>query len=280
MKTSRLLLCVTFGFLSFLAATRSPAQSTITEWTFDNLTAGSNTAPAPSTGSGSAASMGMAAYLSAGATPPAADDSNIYNLQGTDLDNSGAGNLTWRIVGNNGWNSAAAIGTQGAQFNVSTMGYAGITVSFDVDISKRGEADLQLEYTTNGSTWINAALTFSGTGGSILTNSSNANIVTGSYLNATFGNDDWYNQVTANLTGVTSANNDANFGIRIVNAATGSANVDQTGTALNNTSGNWRLDDVQVQGTSQSAPEPSTWAMLFFGLVAFIGFRHRRARSG
>jgi hypothetical protein len=199
--------------------------------------------------------------------------------------NTSASNQEWRIRGTNGWNSAAPIGTQGAQFLTSTAGYTGITVKFDIDISTQGEANVQLQYTTDGITWTNAPLTYGGgNGGTVLTNSSNPNIVTGSYLNTTLAspssNSNWYNEVTANLTSISGVNNDANFGIRIVNAATGASDValKTSQGQINNTSGNWRFDDVTVLA-AQSVPEPSTWTLGASAVAIFLVIHLFRRRA-
>jgi hypothetical protein len=270
------------GSIIVLASPLLRAQSTIAAWNFDNLANGLTTSsPAPSTGLGTSSSVGMTStgvlnYPTPNATGP--DTSNIDNVQGTDTDNSSTNNNVWRIVGTNGWNSGTAIGTQGAQFNTSTAGETNISVSFDIEITVQGEANLQVEYTTNGTLWQNAALTFTGAGATILTNSSNSNIVNGSYFHgAPTVNDTWFNGITANLTGITAVNADPNFGIRIVNAATGAADVNlKTNGALNNTSGNWRLDDVTISGTA-AIPEPSTWALVI-GVLA-LGFAAIRRRT-
>ena len=47
-------------------------------------------------------------------------------------------------------------------FAASTVGYNSVNVSFDWYATTQGEANLQLEYTTNGTTWHNAPLTLSG----------------------------------------------------------------------------------------------------------------------
>lgn len=271
------------GFVCALAVAAPQAHAqVITEWNFDNLSTGTNTTPAPSTGTGSASSLGMG--LVSGP-----DTSNVYNLAGTGSDNSGSTNNTWRIVGTNGWSSTAAIGTQGAQFDVSTVGYSNINLTFDVSISSQGEANLEVLYSTNGgSSWTNAStLTYASTPvspatGAILTNTTatNASLVNGTYFHgeANNGNDVWYNGLSVNLSGVAAANNDANLEFEIVNAATGTADVNEKGnTALNNTSGNWRFDDVTVSEVA-AAPEPSSWALAVIVALAFVGLR-RRATS-
>jgi hypothetical protein len=270
------------GATLFLAFTHAKGQGIITEWTFDNLTNGStNTTPTPFAGKGTATSVGMTStgtigYPTTGATGP--DASNINAVKGTDTNNTSSSNNVWRLVGSNGWNSTTAIGTQGAQFDVSTAGFNDISFSFDVYITSQGEANLQAEYSTNGgTTWINAPLTYSATPvspatGKILANSTNGNIVDGTYFHAAANNGTnvWYNGLAVNLSSVAAASNDANFEVRIVNASTGSADVEiKDGGALNNTSGNWSLDNVQIDG--EAIPEPSTYAMILgaFGVLTF-----------
>jgi hypothetical protein len=264
-------------------------QTVFTQWTFDNVPAApttTNTSPTASTGSGTAASLGMGLF-----TGP--DASNIENVVGTDTgtvdglpNNTGTANNMWRVVGTNGWNSGAAIGTQGAQFLTSTSGEQNIIAQFDMYITAQGENTFQAQYTINGTSWINAPLTYAGSAiagnaaGSVLTNSTNSKIVTGTYFQAGLsgtGNDAQFDGFTVNLTGVSAVNNDPNFGLRIVNAATGSAVLNLSkGTALNNTSGNWRLDDVTFEGTA--IPEPSTWALITGCLaLGYVALRRRTA---
>jgi hypothetical protein len=273
-------LVLTLGALALASSPRAQAQSVIAAWNFDSLSAGTNLDPTASTditGSASSSSVGMSSsggnFPTANATGP--DTSNINVEAGTDTvnNNTSTSNQEWRIVGTNGWNSGAAIGSQGAQFGVSTTGYTSIALSFDMEITSQGEANVQVEYTTNGSIWQNAAIAFTGASGVVLNNPSsggNANIVTGSYLHTdtSSGSNLWFNQITANFSGIGGLSNDPNFAIRIVNAATGSANVALKGnTAINNTSGNWRVDNVIFTGTA--IPEPATWA-LFAGIAALL----------
>jgi len=258
------------GSILLLGLPLARGQSAFTQWTFDSLAVGTNLSPAPSTGTGTTSSLGMGLF-----TGP--DTSNIDGVVGTDNgsydglpNNTGTANNMWRIVGSNGWNNGAAIGTQGAQFLTSTVGQQGITAQFDLYITAQGESSFQAQYTSDGTTWINAPLTYAGSliagngAGSVTTNSSNPNIVNGTYFQAGVSgakNDAQFDDFTVNLTGISAVNNDPNFGLRIVNAATGSAVTNLSlGTALNNTSGNWRIDNVTFEG--QVIPEPSTWALI------------------
>jgi hypothetical protein len=209
--------------------------------------------------------------------------------QGTDTTpgsvDTSASNQAWRIRGQpgtgtdeNGWNSAAPIGAQGGEFDLSTAGYTNLKLTFDMDITTQGEGLVQVEYTTNGINWTNATLTYTGGGGASVQSNSSAtnNIVVGSYLDASLASpssgSNWFNQITANFTGVTGIT-----GVRIVNAATGSADValKTSQGQINNTSGNWRLDDVTISGT-QIVPEPSSYALMLGGFALLILYQRSR----
>ena len=250
---------------SLLAVAPAWAQTTITAWNFDNLSVGANANPGPSTGSGLASTLGM---------------SNSYNntnsISNPDVLSSAGSSMggpnAWRVRGagaspnaGNGWSSQAPIGTQGAEFDASTAGYSGIQVYFDVNTTAQAEANLQLEYTLDGSSWINAVIAYGGSSATIKNNISSANTVLGSYIQFTASS--WINGITADLSGISGANNDPNFGIRLVNASTGADDINGNGTPYNNTSGNWRFDNVIISGTA-AVPEPSAFAMIGLGIAA------------
>ena len=259
---------ITIPTLLLCSLAAAQAQTTITGWTFDNLAIGSVANPAPSTGSGLATALGF---------------SNSYNgtnsISNPDVasasGSSSGGPLAWRVRGagaapngGNGWSSQAPIGTQGAEFDASTAGFNSIQISFDVDTTAQAERNLQLEYTLDGSTWLNATLTSAGNLGTLATGST-ANTVSGSYVQLGSG---WNNGITATIAG---AQDDSNFGIRIVNASTGIDDVNVSGAALNNTSGNWRFDNVVIAGTVDAVPEPTTLALAGISLVGLLAFRKR-----
>ena len=230
--------------------TGAHAATTLTAWTFDNVSTGLNAAPNASTGLGTAAALGL---------------SNAYNhtnsVSNPDVYVAAAGTSTgganaWRVrasssaagVHGNGWSTNAPLGTQGAQFSGSTFGYNKVTVALDVYATADAEAKLQVQYSldASGTNWFNATITSAGTD-VIGNNTSSANTVTGSYVTLVSG---WNNQITVDLSGLSGVDNNTNFAIRVVNAATGADCVDTTGAVYNNMSGSWTLDNVTIKGTS------------------------------
>ena len=173
-----------------------PAGS-IAQWTFENDPIAINNTPAPDVGVGTADAIGMTnSYNSTTST----NTDDVLAGVGSDTGTNGLSDLTsvWRVRGQspgNGWSSQAAIGTQGDQFFTSTAGYSGpINISFDWYATTQGEANLQLEYTTDGGvTWKNVPVTVpTGDGGvTAKTNSTSPNTVNGSYVQLLSSNGGW-----------------------------------------------------------------------------------------
>ena len=273
--------------LALVAA--SSHAGVIAAWNFENQSVGVNNGPGASTGTGTASSIGMNLYPTpnVGVTT---DD--VLVGKSSDTGANGVADLSqvWRIRGQagangaaNGWSSAAPIGSQGAVFAASTAGYSGpVSISFDWYATTQGEANLQLEYTSNGSTWNNVALALSGAdaGLAVLTNTTSANTVLGSYVsdnalsNGASAGQDWFTGLTATITDPAAAN-DASFEFKIVNASTGADDVSTQGTALNNSSGNWRFDNVSISAVS-AVPEPAPFAMALLGLGLLVRSVRRR----
>ena len=271
-----------------MTAAAAKAQQTIAAWNFENDAIAVNNSPAPSTGTGTADSIGMNIYPTpnVGVT---ADD--IVAGKNSDTGANGVADTSqaWRIRGQagsngaaNGWSSLAPIGTQGAQFFTSTAGFSGpLTVSFSWYASSQGEANLQFEYTVNGgTTYNNIPLTPGGSdaGLQVLSNDgSDASTVTGFYVSdnlltgGSAAGQDWFSGLTATITDPLAANN-PEFGIELVNASTGADDISTQGTALNNTSGNWRFDRVDIL----EAPEPSGLALLGLGVAGLTACRKSR----
>ena len=188
-----------------------PTSNVIAGWNFDSLT-GTQLTPAPSTGTGSAHSLGMTNGYTYTMSPPnvgSVDGSNVTKTtlssdpSGTAAHNIGPNNNeAWRIVGaattsapGNGWNLAAPPCTQGAEFDINTTGYRYIVFQYDWYTTNQGVRDLQALYTTNGSTWTPVGPIQVSGGGSAFNN-----------------------QIAINFSalGITSVENNPNFGVRLV----------------------------------------------------------------
>jgi hypothetical protein len=281
MKSKRII-----SMAAMLTASLGAAKAqTVVDWDFDGLgtQAAPYNSPAPSFGTGTATVLGMVNDYDDGASASTGAFADILATAGA---STGAGSYGWRVRGGNtvagtpnGWSSQAPIATQGAEFTTSTAGFDDIQVSFDLYTTSAAEANVALLYTLDGgATWTDAAISYSGAMTAVAqNNTTSANTITGPYLQLETSGGGWYNDITANLTGVAGANNDSGFGIEIVNASTGADVINQTGGAYNNSSGNWRYDNVEISGV-ESVPEPSPLALAGLGLAAF-GFlcRYRKA---
>ena len=246
------------GSLSMMKA----APAVLTAWTFDNLPSGTtNISPQPSTGVGSANALGMANSYN-----------NTNSLSNPTIVSAPAGSSSgdansWQISGNgaqpnggDGWSTNAPIGTQGARFSGGTFGYDGVTVSLNVYVPSTGEANLQVQYTTEGNLWTTAGNITSGGAATVENNSTSSSTVMGAYLKLSSG---WNNNISVNLSGISGVDNNPNFSIRFVNASTGTDDVDTTGSVYNNTSGNWTFDNVVIKGTSVDTI--ADWTFLLYG---------------
>ena len=270
---------------------RVSAQSqTITSWVFENLgtTAAPYNTPAATFGAGTATQLGMnnSYTFNNGEGPGSAANCDVLATAGA---STGSGAYAWRVRGNgnsantgpgvaNGWNSAAPIATQGAMFTANTTLFNNLTLSVDINATGQGERNLAILFTLDDTaatpTWQNATITSAGSQGTLFNNSSSSLTISGNYVQLSGAGTGWNNRITASFPGVSQ---DPNFAVEIVNASTGADNVSTAGTALNNSSGNWRYDDVIISGVSV-VPEPSSIALAGLGGLALLG-RRRPARS-
>ena len=177
-----------------LTATQSAPVNTL------GVTSGANSASASATELGMTLST---SFTFAGGEGPGCTANCDVNKPVT-----GDAEVGWRIRGNgnstnsglgvaNGWNLAAPQYSQGVQFLADTTGYTGITVSYDWTCTNQGVADMQPQYTINGTNWINYS---SGVDSGILVSPPGV----------------WQKGLEMDLTGVSGVNGDPSFGIRLV----------------------------------------------------------------
>jgi|694.fasta_scaffold14568_10 hypothetical protein len=218
-----------FVVLFALLSGYSQAQTVITEWGFEeNPLLPNNDTPAPNVGSGSASVLG-----------------NMTNLSRSTGSNTGcsqtSGTGSWAFgTANPGTNESS-----GAQFLVSTVGYQGIKITYDQRMSNSATRTERIQYTLDGVSWIN--FNVDPTNSTISCN--------GSYDNGRFDrgttvglnmSDSW-SRKTVDFTSIVGANDNPNFGVRIVAAhfeSTGEFRQANNSIAIA-TAGTWRFDNVR-----------------------------------
>jgi len=182
-------------------------------------------------------------------------------LQGTTA-TFATGSPTDTPIDNSGWNTTSypAQGTgdktEGAAFFFSTAGFKNVQFAFEHRHSNTSSKYGMVQYTANaGGTWTDAPI--------------------GLFL--AFGGDSWHSR-SVDLTGVAGADNNANFGVRVVSTFRPSTNAYDPSNAPSNygSNGTWRFDGVVANVTA--IPEPGTYALLLAGL-GVVGFIARRRRS-
>jgi hypothetical protein len=240
---------------------------TIADWDFDliGIQAAPYNTPAPTIGFGTAQSLGMINNYTFSDSPSDVGSSNWCDILAQGGASTGANSLCWRVRGgqtgagapNSGWNSAAPLYTQGAEYDVSTAGYTNVICYFDIYFTTQAPDKFCVLYTTDGWVTTNIAdsLFYGANPAYIFTNSANPNLVTGNYFYENFGQG-WYNNVVVDLSGDPATSDNPLFGIRVVNAGTGPECQNFLGQSYNNLSGNWRFDNVTVGGTS-GTPAPA-----------------------
>ncbi|MFM2296004.1 MAG: hypothetical protein RLZZ350_2417, partial [Verrucomicrobiota bacterium] len=202
----------------------------IARWNF-NQNGLSITAPAPSEGSGSASLLGLS-----GATP-----SSIAAGSFTDPAQA-AGSI------NNGFSTAnypaASVSnkTAGIQFNVSTVGQKNIMLTWEQRHSNTGSKYARLQYSADGFT----------------ATTNDAQVITMGATNNSFV---FY---SADLSAITTINDNANFAFRIVtefeSTATGSGSASYLGTAgTYGTGGTIRYDLLSVYGNTVTVAPASQY---------------------
>lgn len=228
-------------------AAGSASAALVAQWDFNGgsttTVPGGTTAPTPSVGAGTASLIGGTTATFASGTA-----------------NGGSSDPVTTSPPNYGWNTTtypaqgANPGTAGARFDVSTVGQTGpgLFVYFDLRHSNTSSRFVQVEYTTDGTTFSPAP---------------------GGVFEATTGGDTWYRQRQVDLSADPLVFNNPSFGFRVVSVFEpgGSGYVASTSTSTYAGSGTLRFDMVSVDTTP--IPEPATLGLAAVGLGALLARR-------
>ena len=253
MKLTKNILCP-LALLTLAGAAHAQTVD-FTQWNFNTLPTGQIVNnPRPSFGQGLAVPLGMTNNFTYSTSPVRTGSITACDIlgAGASSENGQANpNNCWRVRGSfDGTLGNAGVGyalaapqfTQGAEFDVSTVNYSGITFTFDWFTTNQGVRHMQVQYSLNGGTnWTSI--------GPVLTSATNG----------------WINNNVVDFSSIVGANDNPNFRVRLVSVydpATlgnpgGGNYTGASGTVYNNASGNWRFDRVTFNGTPIRAIGPA-----------------------
>ncbi|MFO0784289.1 MAG: hypothetical protein U0636_11475 [Phycisphaerales bacterium] len=229
------------------AVLASAASATVvTQWDFNDGVAGSGGTYTPNVGSGTVTTLGV----TGGGT------SGSFFGSGSGSSDPAAANQNDSLLVTGFAAQGTGSGTRGVSFYTSTVGYSGITVSWDQRNSNTASGWWLFEYTLDGSTFSSAGL-----------------LNGGAYQITTGGA--FVNGFSMDLSTISGADNNANFGFRITAIfAPGSGGyVVTSGTGNYGASGTARWDMVTINGNA--VPGPGALALL--GVAGVVSSRRRRA---
>jgi len=230
----------TIIFAALVGLVASSNAVTFTQWNFNNSdNSGTTGTTATNIGVGSAALVGgtTATFASGNSNGGSTDPE-------TSVDDTAWNITTWSAQG-------TGSGTKGVQFNSSTVGYTGITVSWDERHSNTSTRYTQFQYSLDGTTFSSAGLlndgVFDGNAG-----------------------DTWFNNRSVDLSTIAGVDNNANFAFRVVSVFAPSTTAYATSNSSSTyaTNGTLRFDMVTVGGNV--VPEPTTIAALGLGVAALV----------
>lgn len=239
MKKSVVLL---FTGIIALANIQTTKADTIAQWTFESLTLSPSLTNATS-------AFGIAA--DAGSGTASSSHASALTIFSTPVGNGSAKSLSA-----NNW----AVGDY-LQFQVSTLTYSGISVSYDQISSSTGPGQFTLQYSTDGSTF-----TPFGSQYTVLVNASPNTWGSVTPVSAS--------SYTYDLSSITALDNASTVYFRVVDTGTLSASQANGGATAPAASGTDRVDNFTVFTTP--VPEPSTIALAGIGGVAALFALRRR----
>jgi hypothetical protein len=229
-------------FVSFLAgATFVSYGQTIAQWTFESI------AVAPGSPSAGVWLTNLPAEFGSGTA------SALH-----------AGNAAYSIPSGNGSAKSLSVNTWSVgdlfQFEVSTVGYIGISVAFDIGSSQTGPGRFNLSYSTDGTTFTTQVNNF------VVQQNGGTGAIYPAW-NSTTGTNAY--SLFYDLSSITALDNASTVYFRLVDSSTTSA----SGGTVNASAGTTRVDTFTVS----MVPEPSAFALTGLGAVAAV-FAARRKR--
>ena len=218
------------------------AQTTISSWTFEPLQ-GTTANPTSNFGVGTSSIVNLG-----GGT--------ITPTTATGMTGSGCGAQT---TGTSAWalqpfDPGSVNEANGVQFNSSTLGYKNIIFTWDQRFSNTSPNTVRLQYTLDGTNWINFIMT-----------TGNTTYCLGSInVNGCFETDstgDNYRRISVDFSAITAINNNPNFGLRILDSyyqSTTEFRQTNAPSTVAGTTGTWRFDNVTFSGTLLPGPTALT----------------------
>jgi hypothetical protein len=195
------------SLLGGLAASLTAQAAIVKQWDF-------NSVEFDSPGVGTVRPVGGAGYPAEASGAVATQFGQVSVITGSSDPNT-LDNSHWRlgsVAGSGGFPTVTnANKTAGAQFRINTSGYQNIQLTWDQENSATASRYWRIQYTLNGTDWLDST-----------------NVITANHVGSPNPTDTpaWIIGATADLTGIAGANNNPNFGIRLVSefedTATGS----------------------------------------------------------
>ncbi len=215
-----------------LSAAHLAKADTLADWTFETSVPTTAGPFSPEIGSGSATAVGLGTI------------------------SSPAGNGSTHSFSANTWN----VGTSYYEFDVSTIGFNNISISYDQASSNTGPGLFNLEYSTDGVHFSNLLTDYT-----VLANATPNTPWSGT------GSENLAYNISFNLNAL-AVNNAATLDFRMVDDSATSANGGAVGSG-----GTDRVDNVIVAGSVAPVPEPSTLALCGLGGLATLLRLRRKA---